>query len=456
MKRIVSLLATLCLFQSSHAATAVPDAISFQGRALTATGALMGAGTPVNRTVTFRIWDHPSNSLVTNLLYSEQQVVTIAEGEFSVLIGTGTATAGTPLTYSETEKGLPTVKISDAFGGVSRYLGVTIDDGTDAVDNEISPRQQFVTSTYAMRSKVAEGVDSSAITTAMLANNSVTTTQVNDAAITNSKLADNAVTATQIVDATITTAKLADASVTTAKIANLNVTTAKLADANVTTDKIANLNVTTDKIAAGAVTGAKIASGTIAAGNLATGAVTSTAILDGTIATADIANSTITSAKIADGNVSGTDIAYGTITSDNLGTNTATTTENLRIVRGSISQTATNGATILLGSITTLTPVIRGTGWYLNGTTAIAQTGGTGYFRKVVFNPPFSDTPTITSATHVNYSDQNQYSTYSPNFRYVTKDGFEVSVAAGYYYGTAWNYSYFGFLPVDFIAIGPR
>ena len=273
MKRIASLLATLCLFQSSHAATAVPDAISFQGRALTATGALMGAGTPVNRTVTFRIWDHPSNSLVTNLLYSEQQVVTIAEGEFSVLIGTGTATAGTPLTYSETEKGLPTVKISDAFGGVTRYLGVTIDDGTEAVDNEISPRQQFVTSTYAMRAKVAEGVDGSAITTAMLANNSVTTSQVGDAAITNSKLAPNAVTATQIVDATITTAKLADASVTTAKIADANVTTAKLADAS--------------------VTGTKIASAAITAANLATGSVNSTAILDGTLTGTDIANTTI-------------------------------------------------------------------------------------------------------------------------------------------------------------------
>ena len=273
MKRIASLLATLCLFQSSHAATAVPDAISFQGRALTATGALMGAGTPVNRTVTFRIWDHPSNSLVTNLLYSEQQVVTIAEGEFSVLIGTGTATAGTPLTYSETEKGLPTVKISDAFGGVTRYLGVTIDDGTEAVDNEISPRQQFVTSTYAMRAKVAEGVDGSAITTAMLANNSVTTSQVGDAAITNSKLAPNAVTATQIVDATITTAKLADASVTTAKIADANVTTAKLADANVTTAKLADSAVTTAK--------------------LATGSVNSTAILDGAITGTDIANTTI-------------------------------------------------------------------------------------------------------------------------------------------------------------------
>jgi len=163
MKRIASLLATLCLFQSSHAATAVPDAISYQGRALTATGALMGATTPVNRIVIFRIWDHPSNSLTANLIYSEQQVVTIAEGEFSVLVGTGAATANTPLGYSETSKGpdaLPAVKISDAFGGVNRYLGVTIDDGTTAVDNEISPRQQIVSGAFALRSKFAESIGS--------------------------------------------------------------------------------------------------------------------------------------------------------------------------------------------------------------------------------------------------------------------------------------------------------
>jgi microcystin-dependent protein len=288
MKRIVSLLATLCLFQSSHAATAVPDAISYQGRALTATGALMGAGTPVNRTVIFRIWDHASNSLEANLIYSEQQVVTIAEGEFSVLVGTGAATAGTPLTYSETTKGPPTVKISDAFGGVTRYLGVTIDDGTAAVDNEISPRQQIVSGAFALRSKVAESVDGLAITTAMLANNAVTTTQVSDAAITTSKLADNAVTTTQITDATITGAKIAtdtivagniapgavgtseilDGAVATADIANLAVTTAKIADINVTTAKLADSAVTSAKIADGVVTGTDIAAATISLSNL--------------------------------------------------------------------------------------------------------------------------------------------------------------------------------------------
>jgi hypothetical protein len=29
-------------------------------------------------------------------------------------------------------------------------------------------------------------------------------------------------------------------------------------------------------------------------------------------------------------------------------------------------------------------------------------------------------------------------------------------MAAGYYYQTAWYFQYFGYLPIDFIAIGPR
>lgn len=165
MKKIAILITTLCLMQSAHAQTitsTVPGFISYQGRALNSSGTLMGSGTPVNHTVTFRIWDHESNSLAANLIYSEQQVVTIAEGEFSVLVGAGGATAGTPLGYSETSKGTPTVKINDlgVFAGANRFLGVTIDDGTDAVDNEVSPRQQIVSSAYALRARYAEQLGS--------------------------------------------------------------------------------------------------------------------------------------------------------------------------------------------------------------------------------------------------------------------------------------------------------
>jgi hypothetical protein len=165
MKKIAILITTLCLMQSAHAQTitsTVPGFISYQGRALNSSGTVMGSGTPVNHTVTFRIWDHESNSLASNLIYSEQQVVTIAEGEFSVLVGAGSATAGTPLGYSETSKGTPTVKINDlgVFAGANRFLGVTIEDGTDAVDNEVSPRQQIVSSAYALRARYAEQLGS--------------------------------------------------------------------------------------------------------------------------------------------------------------------------------------------------------------------------------------------------------------------------------------------------------
>ena len=315
MKRIASFLVSLCLLQSAYAATAVPEFISFQGRALTATGTLIGTGTPVNRTVTFRVRDHATNSLASDLIYSEQQIVTIAEGEFSVLIGAGAATAGSPLGYSETSKGLPTVKISDAFASSSRYLGVTIDDGTAAADNEISPRQQFVTSSYAMRAKVAEGVDSGAVTTAMLANNAVTTSQVSDSAITTSKLAANAVTATQIVDATITTTK--------------------------------------------------IAAGAIMAANLATGAVTSTAILDGAVGSAKMADSAVTSAKIADGAIVTADLADGAITGSKIGSNTIPLLALVDAVKQSLVPA---GTIVAYGGIT------APTGWFMCDGTSKSRT----------------------------------------------------------------------------------
>ena len=285
MKRILQLLAALCLLQAGHAA--VPDAVNFQGRALTATGEAMGKDGAVNRMFTLRIWDDATSTDAANLIYSEQQVVSIVDGAFNVLIGTGTATNGTKFSYSETAKGPPTVKIGDAavFGGASRYVGVTIDDGTTAVDNEILPRQQVVSAPFATRAKLAEGVEAGAITSAKIANNAVTPTQLGDGAVTTSKLEDGAVTDTQ----------LADGSVTSAKIATGEITATQLAD--------------------GSVTGAKIATGAITSDKIATGAVTSAAMLDGTIATADLADSAVTAAKIANGAITTEQIADGSVSS---------------------------------------------------------------------------------------------------------------------------------------------
>ena len=152
------------LFAPVHAQTsAVPNLISYQGKVSDATGTFVGATSPENRTVTFRIWSHPTNSLVTDLVYSEQQTVSISGGEFSVLIGMGSAVSGTPRGYSESAKNT-TNKVGEigVFGAITRYLGVTIDDGNGVLTNdpEISPRQQLVSSAYAFRAKYAESLGS--------------------------------------------------------------------------------------------------------------------------------------------------------------------------------------------------------------------------------------------------------------------------------------------------------
>lgn len=481
--RLLPLIAAFALLGIAHAqTTAVPDYLSYQGRALNADGTTIGFGTPVNRTVTFRVWDHPSNSLVANLIYSEQQVVTISNGEFSALIGAGAATVGTPLGYSESTKGVPTVKISSpsVFGAATRYLGVTIDDGTAAVDNEISPRQQFVTSSYAFRAKVAESVDANAISSAMLATGAVGSNQLAAESVTSAKLGTSAVLTANIGDNNVTTGKIANLNVTTDKIADLNVTTGKIANLNVTTAKIADLNVTTGKIDNNAVDNTKLrdSEGLSVIGR--TGSTTGdpadivagsdgqvlrragTSVGFGTVGTAGIADAAVTTEKIA----SGVNLAAGTLSATGdvtIGSSATTRTlmlnnksvpvaeENLRMVRGSISQISTTGVTIVSGNITTLTPVTLGTGWYLNGLTTVTN----GHFRKVVFNPPFSDKPTITAAAQT-ILNHNPYGQYQPIIRDVTKDGFEVSIGDGYYYSTTWNFSLFGFLPVDFIAVGPR
>ena len=456
--RLLPLLAAFAMLGLAHAQTsAVPDYLSYQGRALNADGSAIGAGTPVNRTVTFRVWDHPSNSLVANLIYSEQQVVTISNGEFSALIGAGAATTGSALGYSETTKGVPTVKISSpgVFNAATRYLGVTIDDGTAAVDNEISPRQQFVTSSYAFRAKVAESVDANAISSAMLATGAVGSTQLATASVTNAKLGTDAVLTANIGDSNVTTGKIANSNVTTAKIADLNITTTKIADLNVTTAKIADLNVTTAKIADLNVTTGKIANNAVdntklrdSSGLSVIGRTSSTtgdpadivagtdghvlrragtSVGFGTVDTAGIANDAVTTEKIA----SGVNITAGNVTAAGnvtvAGKSVPNAEENLRIVRGTISAATNNPTT--------------GVGWtFVNTSSSLT----------ITFTTPFSAPPSV-YVSNGSWSGWMQYVSGSPTTSsFATSCSLSgISGAGNSLYPSHGN-------GVHFIAIGPR
>ena len=151
MKRKFLLLATtLAIHSAALAQTQVPSLINYQGHVTTSAGVAIGADSSVNRNVTFRFWKSATDTAAASRLYTETQLVTILKGDFSVLIGSGTAVIG------EVKPAMATV-----FANKEVFLGITVDDGNDSTtDVEVSPRQQLVSTAFAFRASVAESAES--------------------------------------------------------------------------------------------------------------------------------------------------------------------------------------------------------------------------------------------------------------------------------------------------------
>ena len=136
------------------------------------------------------------------------------------------------------------------------------------------------------------------VTTAMLADNSVTaakiaagavgTSEIADGSIATADIADDAITSAKIADNAIITALIVDAAVTSAKIADGTIVAADLANDAITTDKITDANVTTAKIADNAVTTAKIPDNGITAAKIASNAVTQSKMADDSVGSAEL------------------------------------------------------------------------------------------------------------------------------------------------------------------------
>lgn len=270
--------AVLLLLAGSLAVRAeVPALMSYQARVSDASGTLIGATTPANRTVTFKFYTVSTGGTP---VYTEAQTVTISGGEFSVLLGNGSGVSGFkgPSAPATT----PYITLHSVMNG-NLYLGITVDDGTAAADVEITPRQQIVSAAYAFRSKIAEGLPDGQLATSMLANSSVTADKLGGNAVTTAKLANDAVDQSKILNGSVTTSKLLDGSVTNPK----------LAANSITSDKIVDSSLVTADFADGQVTSAKIADGTIGALDIA----------DGAVSTADLGSGVVTTDKITNGAV---------------------------------------------------------------------------------------------------------------------------------------------------------
>lgn len=131
----------------AHAQTAnPPDFMTYQGYLVDATGAALGATTPVNYTVVFRIYDRPTGG---SSLWAESQTVTVDKGNFSVVLGEGAP-----------EGSEPRGALSALYGSNTasdRYIGITV-KGLSGGDPEIAPRLRLLTSPYSFLSRWSTGL----------------------------------------------------------------------------------------------------------------------------------------------------------------------------------------------------------------------------------------------------------------------------------------------------------
>lgn len=159
MKATATLTASLGLALGSLHAQTVPPFINYQGKVTDSAGIGLGTGTPVNRKVIFRIFDAATGG---ERLWSEQHTVTIANGEFSVLLGNGINAnyAGADETPLKTATPLDTVFTSS---GILRYVEIVVDNGDNTLnagDAPIAPRQQITSTAYSFRARSADTIAS--------------------------------------------------------------------------------------------------------------------------------------------------------------------------------------------------------------------------------------------------------------------------------------------------------
>src|SRR6266542_3640020 len=124
----------LLLAPSSRAA-GPPEAMAYQGFLVDANGNPLAPSTPANYTVIFRIFPTTSGG---SSLWSEQQIVTVDKGNFSVILSEGTAVGGEPR---------PPLSTVLSTNGADRYIQISVTIGTTTSD--MLPRLRLLPMAYA-------------------------------------------------------------------------------------------------------------------------------------------------------------------------------------------------------------------------------------------------------------------------------------------------------------------
>ncbi len=218
-----------------------PGRISFQGLITDSAGVVPGLAAPTNVVITFRIYRTAGGTTPADILWAEQQIVTVDHGHYSVALGSGSPTGTAPFTNN----------LTGLFFGADaseRYLGVTVSGY-----GEIAPRQQFMASPFAHLARGANSLVDAAgrpfmvVTSSGLAvgltNSATATVDVGGtvratAFVGNGSGLTNVATTAASITGTLVSAQFADGVVTSAKLAAGTVGSAQLAAGSVDTTKL--------------------------------------------------------------------------------------------------------------------------------------------------------------------------------------------------------------------------
>ena len=127
-----------------------PEGLTYQGYLTDSSGTALGSSSPANYDAIFRIWSVKQGGSSSDIIWSEQQTITVDKGYFSILLGEGSAVGGEP----RNQLGL-VFQGSDAS---DRFVEVTVLGLADG-DVTLAPRMKLVTSPYSFLSSHSRSSD---------------------------------------------------------------------------------------------------------------------------------------------------------------------------------------------------------------------------------------------------------------------------------------------------------
>jgi hypothetical protein len=146
----IALVAAMHLGESAFAQanSRPPERMTYQGFIAGSDGVALGNTAPRNYEVIFRIYDGEGSNTP---IWGEQQTVTVDKGYFSVLLGEGAATPGTP------NAGISLSSLFNSASASERYVQFTVKGiGSGGADVDILPRARMMSAPYAFLASRAE------------------------------------------------------------------------------------------------------------------------------------------------------------------------------------------------------------------------------------------------------------------------------------------------------------